>query len=43
MEVDAIAGNLRVEVKSGKKRGRCPRGVRVLSGHEVPEFLNGIT
>ncbi|WP_297506508.1 ATP-binding protein [Thermococcus sp.] len=42
-EVDAIAGNLRVEVKSGKKRGRYPRGVRVLSGHEVPEFLYGIT
>lgn len=43
MEVDAIAGNLRVEVKSGKKRGRYPRNVRVLKGSEVPEFLYSIT
>ncbi|WP_297467490.1 ATP-binding protein [Thermococcus sp.] len=41
-EVDAIAGNLRVEVKSGKKRGRYPRNVKVLEGSEVPEFLYGI-
>ncbi len=43
MEVDAIAGNMRVEVKSGEKKGRYPRDVRVLKGPEVLEFLYGIT
>ncbi len=42
-EIDAIAGNLRVEVKSGKKRSRYPRNVKVLEGSEVPEFLYNIT
>ena len=43
MGVDATAGSLRVEIKSGKKRGRYPRKVRVLNGSEVSEFLYGIT
>lgn len=38
-EVDAIAGNLKVEVKSGERRGRYPRDVRILKGPEVPGFL----
>jgi len=38
-EVDAIAGNLKVEVKSGERRGRYPRDVKVLKGSEVPGFL----
>ncbi|WP_048147310.1 ATP-binding protein [Pyrococcus abyssi] len=42
-EVDAIAGNLKVEVKSGEKRRRYPRDVRVLNGFEVLEFLYSIT
>ncbi|KUH32010.1 AAA family ATPase [Thermococcus celericrescens] len=42
-EIDAIAGNLRVEVKSGKKRGRYPRNVEVLEGSKVPEFLYNLT
>ncbi len=42
-EIDAIAGGLKVEVKSGEKRRRYPRNVRVLKGSEVPEFLYNIT
>jgi len=42
-EVDAIAGNLKVEVKSGERRGRYPRDVRVLNGSEVPGFLYNLT
>ncbi|WP_297474738.1 ATP-binding protein [Thermococcus sp.] len=42
-EVDAIAGNLKVEVKSGEKRRHYPRNVRVLKGTEVPKFLYSIT
>ncbi|MCD6524875.1 MAG: ATP-binding protein [Thermococcus sp.] len=38
-EVDAIAGTLKVEVKSRERRGRYPRDVRVLKGPEVPGFL----
>ncbi|ASA77524.1 ATP-binding protein [Thermococcus sp. 5-4] len=42
-EVDAIAGNLKVEVKSGERRGRYPRDVKVLKGSEVPGFLYNLT
>ncbi|ASI99914.1 ATP-binding protein [Thermococcus celer] len=38
-EVDAIAGGIKVEVKSGERRGRYPRDVRVLAGKDVPAFL----
>ncbi len=42
-EVDAIAGNLKVEVKSGERRGRYPKDVKVLKGSEVPGFLYNLT
>ncbi|EEB74574.1 ATP-binding protein [Thermococcus sp. AM4] len=42
-EVDAIAGNLKVEVKSGERRGRYPKDVKVLKGPEVPGFLYDLT
>ncbi|MFA4662437.1 ATP-binding protein [Pyrococcus kukulkanii] len=38
-EVDAIADNLKVEVKSGRAHRRYPRGVIVLEKDEIPEFL----
>ena len=38
-EIDAISGNIKVEVKSGRAKGRYHRGVKVLSGKEVPQFL----
>ncbi|QDA31542.1 ATP-binding protein [Thermococcus indicus] len=42
-EVDAIAGNLKVEVKSGERKGRYLRDVRVLKGSEIPGFLYSLT
>ncbi|MFA4641225.1 ATP-binding protein [Pyrococcus kukulkanii] len=38
-EIDAIAGNLKVEVKSGEKRGHYPKDVKIIKGSEIPEFL----
>ncbi|NJE26814.1 ATP-binding protein [Thermococcus sp. MV5] len=38
-EVDAIAGGLKVEVKSRKAKLRYPKDVKVLSGQEIPSFL----
>uniref|UniRef100_A0A7J3X6U8 ATP-binding protein n=1 Tax=Thermofilum pendens TaxID=2269 RepID=A0A7J3X6U8_THEPE len=38
-EVDAVAGGLRVEVKSGKPHRRYPRGTLVLAEEDLPEFL----
>ncbi len=38
-EVDAVAGDLRVEVKCGRARRRYPRGVTVLSREDLPYFL----
>jgi len=39
LEVDCIAGDLKVEVKAGKPHRRYPRGVRVLGEREIPAFL----
>ena len=41
-EVDAIADGIKVEVKSGERRGGYPKDVRVLSGRDVPDFLYNI-
>ncbi|NJF25670.1 ATP-binding protein [Thermococcus sp. Bubb.Bath] len=41
-EIDAVVPGMRVEVKSGKAKGRYPRDVIVLSGSEVPRFLHRI-
>ncbi|ASJ09505.1 AAA family ATPase [Thermococcus siculi] len=41
-EIDAVVPGMRVEVKSGKAKGKYPRDVIVLSGNEVPGFLHGI-
>jgi len=38
-EVDAIAGNLMVEVKAGEAHRRYPRNVIVLEREDVPFFL----
>ncbi|MFA4647804.1 ATP-binding protein [Pyrococcus kukulkanii] len=38
-EIDAIAGNMRVEVKAGKAHRRYPREVVVLEKEDVPFFL----
>lgn len=38
-EVDAIADELKVEIKSGKIRGRYPKDVKVLTGKDIPNFL----
>lgn len=38
-EIDVIAGDLKVEVKTGKPHRRYPRNVIVLSEEEVPAFL----
>ncbi|RLF87575.1 ATP-binding protein, partial [Thermococci archaeon] len=38
-EIDAIAGNMRVEVKAGKAHRRYPREVVVLEREDVPFFL----
>ncbi len=38
-EVDAIAGDLKVEVKAGKAHRRYPRNVIVLEREDVPFFL----
>ncbi|WP_297073904.1 ATP-binding protein [Thermococcus sp.] len=42
-EVDAIAGDLKVEVKAGKAHRRYPKGVRVLEKEDVPFFLLELT
>jgi len=42
-EVDAIAGNLKVEVKAGKAHRRYPKDVIVLEREDVPLFLLGLT
>ncbi|NJE09387.1 ATP-binding protein [Thermococcus sp. MAR1] len=41
-EIDAIAGGMKVEVKSGLSRRGYPRDVLVLEGRNVPEFLYGL-
>jgi predicted AAA+ superfamily ATPase len=38
-EIDAIAGNLKVEVKAGKAHRRYPKNVIVLEEKDIPEFL----
>jgi len=38
-EIDAIAGDLRVEVKAGKPHRRYPKNVIVLGEEEIPRFL----
>lgn len=38
-EVDVVAGNLRIEVKTGKPHRRYPRNVIILSDEDVPLFL----
>jgi len=38
-EIDAIAGNLKVEVKVGKPHRGYPKGVMVLGEEEIPKFL----
>lgn len=38
-EIDAVAGGLRVEVKTGKPHRRYPRGVNVLDEDSIPGFL----
>ncbi|ACS90879.1 MULTISPECIES: ATP-binding protein [Thermococcus] len=42
-EVDAIAGNLKVEVKAGKAHRRHPKTVTVLEKEDVPFFLLDLT
>ncbi|RLF87006.1 ATP-binding protein, partial [Thermococci archaeon] len=41
-EIDAIAGDLKVEVKSKVSRGKYPKGVKVIGIDEIPEFLYNI-
>ena len=41
-EIDAVTGDMKVEVKSGVKRGRYPKDVVVLEGRDVPKFLYGL-
>ena len=38
-EVDAIAGELKIEVKAGKPHRRYPKSVTVLDEDEIPLFL----
>jgi hypothetical protein len=38
-EIDAISDDVKVEVKSGRAKGRYPGDVKVLSGKDVPKFL----
>ncbi|MGC8836582.1 MAG: ATP-binding protein, partial [Infirmifilum sp.] len=38
-EIDAIAGSMRVEVKTSKARRRYPAGTIILKEDEIPEFL----
>lgn len=38
-EIDAVAGGLRVEVKTGKPHRSYPKGVEVLDDDGIPEFL----
>ena len=42
-EVDAIAGDLKVEVKAGKAHRRYPKGIKVLEKEDVPFFLLELT
>ncbi len=42
-EVDAVAGDLKVEVKAGKAHRKYPKNVRVLEKEEVPSFLLELT
>ncbi|AFN03029.1 AAA family ATPase [Pyrococcus furiosus DSM 3638] len=42
-EIDAIAGDLKVEVKAGKTHRRYPKNVRVLEKEDVPFFLLELT
>ncbi len=42
-EVDAVAGDLKVEVKTGKTHRKYPKSVRVLGKEEVPFFLLELT
>ena len=42
-EVDAIAGDLKVEVKAGKAHRKYPKSVTVLEKEDVPFFLLDIT
>lgn len=42
-EVDAVAGDLKVEVKAGKAHRRYPKSVRVLEKGDVPFFLLELT
>ncbi|MFA4669629.1 hypothetical protein QDY65_03595 [Pyrococcus kukulkanii] len=41
-EIDAIAGDLKVEVKSKVSRGKYPKDVKVIGIDEIPEFLYNI-
>ncbi len=38
-EIDAISGELKVEVKAGKSHRRYPKGVIVLEAEDIPYFL----
>ena len=38
-EVDAVAGDLKIEVKAGKPHRRYPRGTIVLDEKDIPKFL----
>lgn len=38
-EVDVIAGNLKLEIKTGKPHRRYPGGVLILSEEDIPVFL----
>ena len=38
-EIDCIAGNLKIEVKTGKPHRRYPKNTRVLSKEDIPLFL----
>ncbi len=42
-EVDAVAGDLKVEVKAGKAHRKYPKNVRVLEKEDVPFFLLELT
>ena len=42
-EIDAIAGELKVEVKAGKAHRRYPKSVKVLEKEDVPFFLLELT
>ncbi len=38
-EVDAIADDLKIEVKAGKPHRRYPKGIAVLDYDDIPLFL----